>query len=237
MTLMTNPNMLQDNGELLLLEAGFAEKSLKGNDTLIFDNDQQLYGVFDGVGLEPRSGVAANITAHTIRDFMFEKLIGTLDSIEDGLIEAMEHAHSAITDKFKEPPHGATTATVAKLVEENNNTYLVWASVGDSRLYLKDPAGNLSQITEDEGEGRFLSNVLGIDEYFEGVLQHGTIQVDKGSDIVLVTDGITGDYDADILSPEEILHALDASSAQAAAQELLHISRKRDDKTAIVIRC
>ena len=233
---MINPNLFQDSGECLILEAGFAEKSLKGNDALLFDNVLQLYGVFDGMGLEPHSGTAANITAHTIKSFMLEKLVDTLDGIEDGLIEAMEKSHKAITDKFKEPPYGATTATVAKFVKENDITYLVWASVGDSRLYLRDPAGNLNQITEDEGEGRFLSNVLGDDDYFDGVLQHGTIQIDNGSDILLVTDGITGDYDEDILSPEEILSALNTSSAQAAAQQLLYISRKRDDKTVIVIR-
>lgn len=233
---MTNPNVSPNNGELLLFEVGYAEKLLKGNDTLLLDNNQQLYGVFDGVGPEPRSGVAADITASTIKAFMLTKLIDSLDSAEDGLMEAMERAHSVITDQFKKPPYGATTATVAKFVQENGNTYLTWASVGDSRLYIKDPAGSLHQITQDEGDGRFLTNALGIDEYFEGVLQHGTIQIDNGSDILLVTDGITGDYDEDILSPEEILQALNTPSAQAAAQQLLYISRKSDDKIAIVIR-
>jgi serine/threonine protein phosphatase PrpC len=218
------------------LEVGYDELPLKGQDATLIDNNNKLYGVFDGVGGADGSENGARLAAVTIQEYM-----GQVDTNEpaeqlSALVNALHEAdltigtwHEAGTDA------GATTATLAKIVTRDSQNYVIWASVGDSRLYIKTADGQLKQISKAEGEGHRLHNALG--RGFKGVEQLGILELAEGTELVLVTDGITGDYDDDILQDHEILQILDSSpSAKAAAKELVFISRKHDDKSAVVIR-
>lgn len=219
------------------LDIGVAEQQLHGQDAALVDDSNNLFGVFDGVGSEEDSAFAARLAASSIQASMATRSKETNpNSVRAALVEALSEAHLDIT-AWREQTHkqGCTTAAVGKIVEGKSYDYLVWASVGDSRLYLKHPWGSLVQVSQDEGEGRYLANSLG--HAFRGVNEHGILKLDKGSEIILVTDGITGDYDTDILSNQEILIALKNSpSALSAASRLIAISRKHDDKMAIVVR-
>ena len=56
---------------------------------------------------------------------------------------------------------GRTTAALVKITEQNNCSKLLYASIGDSRIYIVNQEGKARQITKDEGEGRNLARALG----------------------------------------------------------------------------
>jgi serine/threonine protein phosphatase PrpC len=226
-------------------QVGVTIEVLHGQDYVLADNNLNLYGVFDGLGGHAGSEEAARIASESIQmtiealssDYTDETSLGEM---HEDLVQSVAQASEAITTAQGElqKPLGLTTATVARLVEKNGQTALLWASVGDSRLYIRTSDDEITQISEDEGEENFVSNTLGSAKLFQGVHQRGMVlPLEPGDEIVLVTDGITGDIGEDILSNDEILAALvNAPTAEDASQELINISRKRDDKTAIVVR-
>lgn len=219
---------------------GWAELTKKGDDAALIDVSNQLYGVFDGIGSRENSAIAARITAVAIQEDMAAITTSDPEEVRQALVAALNDAHFAITawqENAGQEISPGTTATVAQIIENPEGTFLAWASVGDSRLYIKNPEGQLIQITADEGTGRVLSNSLGVG--FRGVKQNGILQLTPGTDIILVTDGVTGDTDDQALSSEEFLGALSPEafpSPSDAARALIQIARKPDDRTAIVVR-
>lgn len=217
-------------------EVGIAERPLKGQDAALVDRARNLYGVFDGVGSNMYSDIAARLAAVTAQEFIAKSSAVTPEEVEESLAAALHEAHVTIAGWSQTAPAGTTTATLAQIVHENGNSYLAWASVGDTRLYLKT-AGQLHQITTDEGSGSTITNSLGRYSFYGGVHERGVIKLPDDYELVLCSDGITGDEGGNLLSSAEILQVLDESpSSQMAADKLLAISRKQDDKVCIVVR-
>ncbi|MGC2192760.1 MAG: protein phosphatase 2C domain-containing protein [Candidatus Dormiibacterota bacterium] len=189
--------------------------------------DHGLFGVFDGVGAFPRSGEAAQLAAEVLAEAWRAQELPPAAA----LLRGCERAELLIRQRCL----GATTATLAWIVER----LLFYVSVGDSRLYHQ-PAGASSpvQVTVDEGEGNLLFNVLGEgpDRHGSSVApQRGTVPLSSGDKVILVTDGITGDFAPDLLTEEELALAIAGADPQRAAEQLVEIARKRDDRTAMVI--
>ena len=224
------------------IDAGVAEKTRRGRevseDRSIVKLNHGLFGVFDGVGGEWGGAAAADMAfarlnariqraptdafRQTAPHLAEEWLRETLDSISQNISE-----HAGV---------GFTTATVARVVDSHEGQVVVWASIGDSRLYhVRD--GRAKQVTVDEGEGRFLARCLGNERPWDrNIQQTGRIVLKPGEKIVLVTDGITGDYGDDLMRETELYGIVHGnSSAQHAAKELVNQSRKNDDGTAVVI--
>lgn len=63
----------------------------------------------------------------------------------------------------------------------------------------------------------------------------GSIRLSAGDQIVLCSDGITGDTGSDIRSESEIAAAVHGKSSGEATSNLLKIATKYDDRTAIVV--
>lgn len=189
------------------------------------DTGLGLFGVFDGVGSIPRSNEAAELAAEVIAGVCRSSSVPSLEA----LVAACHAAQEAIISKHL----GATTATVAWVA---SNT-LHYVSIGDSRLYLVGPR-RLLQVTRDQGEGNRLDNVLGElppPSYRSLTQQNGMLTVGVGAKLVLVTDGITGDFRPDLLSLREIELAVAGDDPQAAAENLVRVARKQDDRTAVVV--
>ncbi len=211
---------------------GLAEKALKGEDASLVDREQGLYGVFDGAGGHGGASEASQGAAKKVGEIM-KSLDPKAPSrqIEDTLRHALREGSEVAG-------HGVTTAVVVKIHHEGGKEYATWASVGDSRLYVYNTqSGRLKMISKDEGEGRYLDNCLGGDRGRNAkVKQVGTFELDAYDRLMLCSDGITGDYGSDILGDDEIRSVLHwAPSPEAASVQLVDMSRKRDDKTAIVI--
>jgi len=213
------------------LDSGTAQLSLHGQDRALVGRDLLLFGVFDGIGSLPQSGLAAACAAAALTEASRRAAgAGAADPVA-ALIDGLQAAHRAIVaDRL-----GATTAVAVRLLPEA----VAWASVGDSRLYVKAGTEPLRQWTADEGVGNRVDNWLG-----EGlplpkarVDQAGVFAITLPLTLLLVTDGVTGDFAPDHLSPAELEAAVAGCSAREAAERLIRIARKRDDRTAVVVRC
>ena len=150
------------------------------------------------------------------------------------LAAALEAASRRVAS---EPNAGFTTATVASVINRNGRKMLAYASVGDSRLYVVDKNGVTRQITQDEGFGNRITNAVG-EARTDGspiVRQFDEIDIHPGDRFVICSDGITGDYDDDLMSEEELGGIVrNSHGALDASKNLLAAARKNDDRTALV---
>lgn len=214
-------------GGALNLRVGFAQRSVHDQDRSLIDLELSLFGVFDGVGQYRRSGEAAQLAAETIAKVCQTSGLPPLEA----LVEGCERADAKIAQREL----GATTATLAWIVGSD----LHYVSVGDSRLYRQSPHDLAPvQATVDEGEGNILFNALGLGTTRGGAKvapQRGHLRLAQGDQLLLVTDGITGDFAPDLLTEVELGLAILMDDPQLAAERLVGIARKRDDRTALVV--
>lgn len=205
------------------LSAGGAERRLHGDDRMLLEVRSGLFGVFDGVGSIPKSDLAADLAVRTVK--------GECEPRPPGL-EALARALEGADRAIRERRLGCTTATVAWVDGDRAH----WISVGDSRLYLIR-GGTARQVSRDQGEGNRVDNVLGAPPSIAGGLtgQRGELAILSGDRLLLVTDGITGDYPPDLLAPSELAEAVAGLDPQTAAERLTAVARKRDDRSAIVV--
>jgi serine/threonine protein phosphatase PrpC len=69
------------------------------------------------------------------------------------------------------------------------------------------------------------------------VRQSGRIKLQAGDEIIICSDGITGDFPQDVLDDNEIIRAMQSSTdPQETARALVRISRKKDDKAVLVLK-
>lgn len=224
--------------------AGIAERKRKGEDTILSRQSEQLFGVFDGVGGRAHGAEASNLAAYIVTSHVEQALSElrakshrelTPNEIEGVLTDSFLDANKAVLDGAGE---GATTGVVAKLHDYQGKKYVIWASVGDSRMYTYNRNRNhLRQITEDETDlnnPSVITNALG--SWTIRLNQHGSFELSDGDMLMLCSDGITGDRGSDVLSDNEIATSLrSANNPQEAADNLLTVSRKNDDKSVIVL--
>ena len=227
-----------ESGELVMnYDAAVAERNLKGQDCVLVDPKRGLYVVFDGMG-GVGDGSAGQRASRYVRRVCAEAYSGStgfgssVEAEKQRMTDWLTRADSTMADEIGE---GGTTAVALRLVEEGGVQHAVWANVGDSRLYLFR-GGQLKQLSQDEGEGHVLTNAIS-SEYGVFVNQVDSFRLESGDRLMLCSDGITGDYEYDMLFENEIIEALTQQTPRAAANELLRISRKQDDKSVIVLDC
>lgn len=213
---------------------GVAELSLKGQDRIICLESVGVFGVFDGMGGhgDADAGAIASSTAAGICKFIYTPDTGFGSSVSAEK-QKMRNWLRAADDAIVQKGEMGTTAIVLRLLEEGEQLQAVWANIGDSRLYLlRDQT--LLQVSRDEGSGHYLNRFLGMGNVTQD-MQMGTVSLQRGDQLMLCSDGITGDYASDILTDEQIIEALGQPTAREAARTILDISRKRDDKSVIVL--
>ena len=186
----------------------------------------QMFGVFDGAGGEHGGRAASRDAVSVIENLSNQYRFLTGEHLK----WVLEQANDAVA---KDPAAGYATAVLAKVVERDDGKYLAYASAGDSRIYIVNADGKARQITRDEGEGKIITNALGVDS--ANIQQYGDIKLNLGDKVVMCSDGITGDYGADLMSDEEVgAIVANAGSAEEAAEDLVSQARKTDDRTALV---
>lgn len=217
---------------------GIAQQALKGEDYPLVAPDLGLFGAFDGVG-DPSIGggdVASETAANAIRFDVSTNTeeITSVDQLSTELVEAMGLADDRVTQESKA---GLTTATVARIAELEGVKYVSWASIGDSRIYHYNATDHtIAQISQDEGYGKVITNALGEGNGTSVVQQQGVFKIADGDRLMLCTDGITGDKEPELIDTQTIGRVLrDVPDPKQAADHLLKISTKNDDKTCVVI--
>lgn len=147
----------------------------------------------------------------------------------------------------KDPAAGSSTATLARIVEQNGEKFLTYANIGDSRLYIVRD-GKACQMTKDDGSGTIISASLGSGGDRGQITARtpwriGHERIFAGDTILAATDGILGDHGTDVMSDGEIsmlvssMHDRGIRDPEQIAQALLERSRKDDDKTLIALAC
>lgn len=215
-------------------QSGYAELPASSNaDRTLYAPELGLFGVFDGVG--STGAPAAEIAANYVRTHG-EKIVSAR-----GLATVLEGANTAILENpaayVNEERRSETTATVFKVIPTLLGAHAIWASVGDTRLYhVSQQNSAIEQISRDEGQEEYILNGLGWADC--KVEQCDTLKLRRGDGLILVTDGVTGDRDDDIMPDNEVLLHYRAGYGDAgmAASALVHNARKQDDRTAVVLQ-
>jgi serine/threonine protein phosphatase PrpC len=232
----TPPDKTKSTGERregpLRLRSRVAEQVLHGEDRHIMLDSVGIFGVFDGMGGHDAGDVAAQVAADTVGRAYGSGYRNSRSNAPECQAELRSVLQAASNEVARQVPGGGTTGVVARVLPTGE---VVWANAGDSRLYVVRD-GRAHKITRDEGYRNFLDNALGNMKGRPGqVTQTGRFLSQKGDRLLVVSDGVTGDHPIQLLSNEEIAAACQGRSTQEAADELIAISRKPDDRTALVV--
>ena len=198
-------------------------------DSSFVDPDKGFFGVFDGAGGHEGGRRASSIGAETMADLMMHAgEPKTPDDLANWLDEASRRVKN-------DPAAGMSTATLAKVIKRpDGGKAVMYAQVGDSRLYIVRKDGRAELVTKDEGFEKYITNALGGGNE-KTCVQAGYRELNDGDKIVLCSDGITGDKGDDLMSEDELGRTvMGAGDTAYAAQALVHQARKSDDRTAIV---
>ena len=224
----------------IIVEVGEVIEGKKNpcEDTILHDAAHNVYGIFDGAGGHGNGDKASQLASEKSSEYMSQIAAdSTAEEMQKGLIEGLKIANTTV---MQEASGGITTGTIAKIGEENGQKYVAWASVGDSPIMVFNRvSGYLTRVSRDEilspERANEITNAIGTN--YMDVFQSGVIQMQPGDEIIICSDGITGDYPPDILSDQEIIQAMQSSNnPHEAARALLQVSRKSDDKAVLVLQ-
>ncbi len=112
----------------------------ENQDSFLVDEGKSSFGVFDGVGGLSHGGEAASLCAEC-----FKK-----ELLRQNLEKAFETCHLLLKEKAAAFGREiATTAAVVKIFTQRRDSFAVWASVGDSRVYHYS-SNKISQVSVDD---------------------------------------------------------------------------------------
>jgi PPM family protein phosphatase len=230
-------------------------------DTVFWDPALGLFTVADGMGGHNAGDVASQLAVEAIKGFLtltrngedFTWPYGISPSLSFGanrLMTAIKLANRRVVKagESRDEYTGLGTTVVAVLIEDGQ---LIFASVGDSRIYLCAD-GRLEQLTQDDSwvatvlarepgvdeaalaahpMRHVLTNVLGAREPLDMEISERPIP--KGV-LLLCSDGLHG-----ALDPATIQQVLSSGRpADAMAEELVRLALERDGSdniTALVV--
>lgn len=212
---------------------------LKPNEDRIFQfKETGVYSVIDGMGGYRGGAKAAEIASKTCLEYISRST--TVTESKKKLVSAIENANRDINHLSGIDPerYGGMGAvlTFTQIVEQEDGKHFAWASVGDTRVYVKH-GKSIKQLTTDECIGSGATNCVGVNGAFKGVKDFniGSIKLESGMRILLCSDGIVGDYPWQALTDQEISAALEINNPDEALKALFRKSRKNDDTTGLII--
>ncbi len=223
------------NKDRLVADSGLAtinrgsligEPNRPNEDTAYYSPAMGLFGVFDGAGGMRGGARASKLGAEVVGQAVSEGEPETPNDLA-GILKAASDAIQYDAEA------GYSTAVLGKIVETRGRKALIWASVGDSRIYVVR-GKKVVPLTKDEGYGNRISNALGL----EGcqVRQAGEFPLKRSDRVVFCSDGVTGDYEPDFIPDDEFGRLVGGGeTADIAAWSLINRATKRDDRTAIVV--
>lgn len=232
----------------------FVHEDGRGDDDRVLDDAAHgIFGVFDGVGSSTDAGKAAEF----VRDFVHDSLLTaakptSLEQAKKLMQATFVAARTACEDLHVK---GSTTANVSFAVEIEGKNYLIVGNAGDSMCYLSDPTTKeatpvtTEQLYEkqpnvifncvqgEENEWNDLSDdmVARYTQIDPRLLRDEVValEIKPGMRFVHVSDGITGDYEDERLTPVVFGNALQLDTPDAALGYLFDKSIKEDDKSGV----
>jgi serine/threonine protein phosphatase PrpC len=225
-------------------------------DSMLVDNELQLYVVADGMGGHAGGEIASRICIEQILSEVQTKFPSLLEAspkthpdptLMNALASSINHASAKIYEHSLEDPSlrgMGTTATVVKIVDD----YAYCAHVGDSRFYmvrmgliyqvsfdhsLVNEQVRAGILTPEEAEVHHLKNVItrsvGYQEE-EDVDTHCT-RLEPGDLLLICSDGLHGKIQDGEISK------ITSDKGLEAARELLDLANERggEDNITVVI--
>ena len=217
------------------------------NEDIAADLGRETYVVADGMGGYVAGEVASRILVDTVRD----ALAGESDIDEKILKRALLCANDAILRMVREHPKYSGMGTTATIFHREGGE-IVWAHVGDSRLYLLRNQ-TLTQITRDHSlvsdlvasgsitseEARshpkrnVITRAVGVETKLD--VDTGAFSAVEHDILMLCSDGLTS-----VVSDEEICNLLLASpKGENVAERLVQKAIEagsHDNISAIVVQ-
>ena len=203
--------------------------------------------VADGMGGYTGGEYASTMVVDTIVDVIERADIITVDVLREAILEANRMVFEK-SQSYKELEGMGTTAVVAYVKEDT----LLWAHVGDSRLYIYSDSQlrrmtndhsmvqelvNAGTITEAEvihhPKRNMLTRAIGVYDTVE--VDTGMVEVHEGERILLCSDGLSGYIEESRI--EEILS--EESSESRVLEDLVQLvydAGARDNVTIILGR-
>ena len=203
--------------------------------------------VADGMGGYTGGEYASTMVVDTIVDVIERADIITVDVLREAILEANRIVFEK-SQSYKELEGMGTTAVVAYVKEDT----LLWAHVGDSRLYIYGDSQlrrmtndhsmvqelvNAGTITEAEvihhPKRNMLTRAIGVYDTVE--VDTGMVEVHEGERILLCSDGLSGYIEESRI--EEILS--EESSESRVLEDLVQLvydAGARDNVTIILGR-
>ncbi len=208
----------------------------------------RLAVVADGMGGYEGGQEASNIAVQTVCD-IYANTAGTPQAL---LLTGLTTAHERIRSYARKHPKlfgMGTTCTAASVAR----SYLYFAHIGDSRLYLIRN-GNISRLTRDHSyvgrliesglvaeadaelhpQRHILTAALGIGEEISPDSPQQPIALQNGDILVLCTDGLWG-----VVNDQELRDRVSKHAPRDACRELIKMARDRgapDNLTLQVLR-
>lgn len=212
-------------------------------DRYVNDPTRRVYAVFDGIGGDREGGEAAQAAAEYIHSATVRGNLGTLAVSRAIDLQDVMYAQARVlqgANTYLKGIDGGTTATLAEVVESEQQIFAVWSSIGDSRIYRHRLADfKMQQLSRDEGTENVLAKYLKYDAPAQrsSILQYHIERLADGDGLILVTDGVTGDRGYDLMDSREVeRHYSEGVTPTEAAINLVRNARKIDDRTAVVVR-
>ena len=223
-----------DSGKVTLNKGELTgDHERKNEDAVYYNPEDGIFGVFDGAGGVEGGARASELASRVVGAIVKEKkdLGQRLPERPADLTEMLLQANDTV---WHDTEAGISTATIGRVVGGFGGKKLIWASVGDSRIYLVRD-GDAKQITTDEGVGNQIWNYLGSDAMW--AKQAGEVPLKNGDNIVFCSDGVTGDFEDDFIPNREFAAIVsNAKTAEEAGEKLVLRATKTDDRTAVVVR-
>jgi PPM family protein phosphatase len=161
----------------------------RNEDALLVALDDRLLAVCDGLGGHPAGDVASATAVESLR-----ASAPSAATSADALVDALRAAHVAVVAAAGEELDRTGMATTVVAATLGDGTATV-AHVGDSRAYLRDPDGALTQVTRDHGMGGYITQALGLDRDVEPDVVE--VPTPPGARLLLCSDGLSNMLDAD----------------------------------------
>lgn len=199
----------------------------ENEDAIYCDPKSAVFALFDSDDSTNNAMKASEIAATVAR----ESVEDAAPENADDLADMVESINDAI---YYDQTSGHSTGTIGRVIIKNGKKFLLYASIGDSRIYLiRD--GDARQITIDENEDHHNPNTLG--KNMVSIRQIGETPLKKDDWLVFCSKGVTDNFNEDFKSSKEFASTvIHHSSASHAASALIKKSTVKDDRTAIVVK-
>ncbi len=185
-----------------------------------------------GEGGSPR--LAAETAASTAAG-VFEHQLAQLDAVtEDSVKRAMEYAFASAREKLQETEGaGNTVGSMVKFLEIDGKKMAAIAHAGDTRVFRRKLDGSYDALTTDQSRGNTVFNGFKGDQAMKD--EYIVVPVEAGERFMLNSDGITGDWESQFLTPEQFEQAFGAATPKDAAEAFMMASKKNDDKSVLIV--